>query len=708
MAFLQTETLWVNQLADGVADLVLDVPGGRDNLLALQALNDLERALEKLDQQNQFRVLVLRTGKEASFCHGIDPGYLAELSSAEDFANLAHRGQAVCDQLAGLKIPTLALISGACLGAGLDLALACDYRVAVAKITTRLGFPEAEMGLLPAWGATPRLLNCVGLERGLQLALGLRRLSAAEALSWGLVDEIAQPGDSPPPSFLEHPVKRSQNRWPLRSARQKIFETNRLGRWLIFRGTDHLLRKRLPDDMPAPWACLEAVRDSVNAGRDTSLAREREAAAELSQTEAFHNLLKFQIQRTERRRDRGHDQRGAPIRKVGILGASAGATALTYLAATHGCQVVIREPNEMALGMASFRMMALFQQEATRGVMSRSDMMQGLSGIRGTTAWRDFEDVDIVLDASEGASSAKKQLMRQVEKHVSPKTPLVTVGMESLMLEIQEGLMHPERVAGLHLLRPAGLWPLVEVVTSPKTGPEVQRRLCEFVIFLGRTPHVTPDLPGHLVHRYLFPYWNEAVLLMQEGYQPQRIDQAMQRFGMDQGPLEQMDELGLGVVQELAGKLQKTLSPRIEVNAAFAVMVERGWLGRTSNNGFFNYRGKRRKPHAALLTMVRAQAGGKTLTPASVVDQLADIQRRLVWLLINEAPFCVMEGRAASHSDLDTAMAYAGWPAHRGGPFRYARYVGIEQAIAQLHELAAAHGPRYQPSPALEKLLRSN
>src|SRR5438132_7176502 len=190
MAFFQSESLWVNQLGDEMAALILDVPARKVNVLSAQVLGELDEALERIAAAGQFRALVIRSGKQDHFCAGADLQRFTDKLSREQVVALAERGQQVFAKLAALPIPSVAVIGGTCLGGGLELALACDYRVVVDKISTQLGLPEVELGLIPAWGGTQRLPRLVGLERALQMIVGVRRLGGREARDWGLADDI--------------------------------------------------------------------------------------------------------------------------------------------------------------------------------------------------------------------------------------------------------------------------------------------------------------------------------------------------------------------------------------------------------------------------------------------------------------------------------------------------------------------------------------
>ncbi|HWY88578.1 MAG TPA: 3-hydroxyacyl-CoA dehydrogenase NAD-binding domain-containing protein, partial [Gemmataceae bacterium] len=690
MAYFQSENLWVNRLAAGVADLVLDVPGGKVNTLDRAVLADLAKALDRVEEDATFGLLLLRTGKGASFCAGLAPKAIAAMSP-EDIGDVSTLGRHFCDRLATSRLTTVAIISGGCLGGGLELALACDYRVAINKPTTIVGFPDLELGLIPMWGGTQRLPRLVGLERGLQMLLGGRRLLPRDAWAWGLVDEIADEGNPTPPAFLHNPQKRTTTFPPLRTWRQTLTESTRLGRWLIYRGAQRLLRRRLPDDMPAPWQALEAVRIGLQEGTEAGLARERAAAMTLAQTEACRNLVYLHLERDKYRKTSAARQESKRPRTVGIVADGGQGTALTYMAVTKGYEVVMREASEAALGYALFHMLTIFQQDVTRGTMARADLMKNLGNIHGTTAWKGFAELDLVLEAIGEEPEKKKALFQELEKETRAGALLVTTGASVTVTQLQENVTHPERVAGLHFLAPVNRSLLVEVVTSARTHPDVSRRLMDFVVALGRTPWLVKDEPGFLVERLLVPYFNEAILLVKEGMDPSRVDQAMARFGMTHGPLEYLDLVGLDAAAALVEALAPILEPRLVVDETFAFMAEKKWLGQKTKLGFYRYAVTKRKVNQRLVAHLRAAShidAPHRMEALSKADQQARASRRLVLLMINEAARCLQERRAETPEALDLAMMLAGWAPHRGGPLHYARHVGIATIVGELEELA--------------------
>ncbi len=443
MAWFQAQTLWVNQLADGVAALVLDVPGRSVNVLGRQVLDDLELALDRIAAETSIRLLVIRSGKPGTFIAGADVRELAAVAAAEEAQRLSQRGQQLFAKLAALPQPTVAMIEGACLGGGLELALACDYRVVIANPRTQLGLPEVELGLLPAWGGTQRLPRVVGLERGLQMILGARRLKADEALRWGLADATADTPDEGPPAVLQHPVKRPLTRLPLRTWRQWLLESNGLGRSFLFRGTEHVLARKVPDDMPAPWEAFRAVCTGVTQGFDAGLAAESAAVGRLATSNASRNLIGLFLQHEELRRPRP-EARAEVIRRVGVIGAGVMGVGIIQLALLKSCDVVVREVNKTALGLGMFRLYALMNKAVEVGLLTAEEMKLCLDKrLHVKSDWGGFGDLDLVIEVIVEDLAAKQAVFRDLEKHTSPSTILATNTSSLRVADLQQGLQHP-------------------------------------------------------------------------------------------------------------------------------------------------------------------------------------------------------------------------------------------------------------------------
>jgi 3-hydroxyacyl-CoA dehydrogenase/enoyl-CoA hydratase/3-hydroxybutyryl-CoA epimerase len=710
MALFKAETVVVERDRDGSVMLKLDVPGKSVNVFNRQVLADLDAAFEALAQENNVPLLVLHSGKPSGFLAGADMAEFLAIADSAGAMALSELGQRLFDKLAALPMPTVASIAGPCLGGGLEFALACDYRLVYDKPSTQLGFPEIELGLLPAWGGTQRMPRVVGLERALAVILAGKRLKAREAFRWGLADALAANEGELREQFDRLKAramsegKRPLDGLPLRTWRQKLLESNPLGRRVLFKGAERIIRRKVPDDMPAPTEALEAVRVGLKRGMAEGLAREREAAGRLALSGACRHLvgLFFQHEKARRLPESLAALRPPEVHRVGVVGAGTMGAGIVQLAALKGCEVWVQEVNEEALGAGLFKVTTLFEKAVERGVVTQNEAQRRLAGVHSTLKWEGFDKVDLVVEAALEDLEAKRTVFRELEAHTRPTTVLAT-NTSSLPVEsLQAGLEHPERVAGLHFFNPVHKMPLVEVARAPQSGEPALALLTQWAIALGKTPVLVRDSPGFVVNRVLMPYLNEAVLLVAEGLKIEQIDGVMKRFGMPMGPLEVLDQIGLDVAAHVAQTMQPLLTGRFEPNTAFEQMKGNGWLGQKSGKGFYVHKGKHPKPNALAQNLLRSpHVGGvaKALSPAA---RLTEARERMVLLMVNEAALGLSEGLTADAESLDLAMVMGtGWAPHRGGPLHYADDRGLPEVVQALRGLAARHGRRFEPCAEL-------
>lgn len=674
MAYFQTDSLWISDLGDGVAAIVLDVVDRKVNVIADRFLDDFNEALERVQANRDFRLLVIRSGKPGNFCAGADLQRFRSGGSAEEAGRLSAHGQRVFNKLADLRVPSVAVIAGSCLGGGLELALACDYRVVVAKAETRLGLPEIELGLIPAWGGTQRLPRTIGLERAFQLMLGGRRLNALQAWQWKLADRVLPTEDDVLADFPDSTRKRTRHRLPLQTWRQRLFESTRFGRTLIVRGAHSVLRRRLPDDMPAPFEVVQAVNTGLRHGFAAGLEYERAALGRLVQTPACRNLVRVFHLREDARKpaDVGNAR---PVRKIAVIGGGIMGTAIVQLAVLKGFNVVVREANETALGFSMLRIMGLLQQAVERGLISAGDLQQKLAAVQGTTAWKSFEDVDLIIEAIPEDLARKRALFIEAEQNTRPDTVFASNTSSLRIADMQQGMQRPEQLGGLHFFNPVHKMPLVEVARGPHTSADTAATLTEFARALGKTPLLVHDGPGFVVNRVLIPYLNEAVQIVAEGVRIALVDEAMRLFGMALGPLELLDQIGIDIAVQVGQAVSPVFAERLHMSPAFAALVERGWLGRKSGAGFYRYRKHKKRVNRLAESLLHQMESATPYQQAALskADQMAEIRERLVGLMVNEATRCLDEKLADDADTIDLAMILgSGWAPHRGGPLRYA------------------------------------
>ncbi len=705
MAFFQAKHLWIKQLSDGVLVLFLDREQSPANFLDFAMLDDLDRALDAVTKAENVRLLVIRSAKTANFCHGPSPALLASWKK-DDFLAWAQRGQQVCGKLAEMATPSACVISGSCCDAGLELALACDHRVVISREATVLGFPELEWGMNPCWGGTQRLPRLIGLDNSLQLLLAGQQLDAVEAWTLGLADDLADEAGDEPPAFLANPVKRDWSTFPRRGWRERWLESNRPGRWFLFRGAERIVRTRIPDELPAQAEMLQALRIAFqNADLTAGLDFERQAMERVADHPALHHLLRL-LNHREQLRQPATAAGGKPrIQTIGINGSGMAGLALLLHSITKGYEVVLRAEDEAALGAALTQVIHLLQAEVQSGDLTAAQFQKILGAIRGTYTWTHFDKLDMLLDTTAGSLTEKQEFYRDAEKEIPAGALIVPVAGLHRAADLQRGLQRPERLVAVNLIEPWNRVSVAEIVTSPGVAPANLQRVRAWAVALGKCCLQVPDRAGGVVMRVWLPALNEAGILIKEGVPIDRIDKAMRRFGMTHGPCAWMDRLGLDHVAGLVDALRETFAGRIGFESGFSLMTEKQWLGNRTELGFY----RKKKPNADAVALWRTQSQGEAPQPVpslSEADAHLWIQRRLVTLMMLEAIRCLAEGLVTDADDLDCALCLSGWATHRGGPLGYARQLGAEAVTAQSEELAREYGPRFAPFASIGDFLK--
>jgi 3-hydroxyacyl-CoA dehydrogenase/enoyl-CoA hydratase/3-hydroxybutyryl-CoA epimerase len=496
-----------------------------------------------------------------------------------------------------------------------------------------------------------------------------------------------------------------------------VLESNPVGRWLIFRGTERILRRRVPDDMPAPFEALRAVRTGLSQGMAAGLAYERDAAGRLATSPACRNLVGLFLQREAARQLPAElrEFRPEPVRRVGVVGAGAMGAGIAQLAAFRGCEVVVQEINETALGAGLLKIAGLFKKAVERRLLTQEEAEQRLAKVRGTNTWKGFDEVEVVVEAIVEDLAVKQKVFRELEARTKPATVLATNTSSLSVARLQEGLEHPERVAGLHFFNPVHKMPLVEVVEAPRTDRRSLALLLGWSVALGKTPVPVKDSPGFVVNHVLMPYLSEAVLLLVQKMPMAGIDKLMRRFGMPMGPLELLDQIGLDVAAHVAGAFKPapgdpTAGYAAAVGHLFQQLSQRGWLGQKSGSGFYVYRGRRRRPHRAAAQLLQGidlrNYGLETFS--WLPPQPGEARDRLVLPMVNAAAACVGESLPERPEQVDLAMVLGtGWAPHRGGPLHYGDSRGLPEVVRVLQGLAQRLGPWFEPCAELRRRAQS-
>jgi 3-hydroxyacyl-CoA dehydrogenase / enoyl-CoA hydratase / 3-hydroxybutyryl-CoA epimerase len=668
---MNTLTYWkMERATDGVVGLALDKPATSTNVLSSEVLVELGALLGGL-AANPPRALILSSAKTNGFIAGADIREFTAFKGSEDAYDLIRAGQGVLDRVAALPCPTVAAIHGFALGGGLELALACRYRVAVNDETLALGFPEVQLGIHPGFGGTVRAVRLVGVRPAMRLMLSGKPVRAEQALRMGLIDRLVAAPDLQSAAralALEAPrprqapfIERLMSTAPVRP-----FVKSALLREIGARAR--------PDQYPAPYAMVD-LWARFGARGPAAFDAEARSIAELFGTATARNLIRvFMLQD---RLKAGAGKAAAPIKHVHVVGAGVMGGDIAAWSALRGCTVTLQDRELQYIEPALARARALFEKR----IRDPAKRAAATSRLTADVAGDGVARADVVIEAIFENLEAKRALYGLLEPRMQESAWLAS-NTSSLTLEpLAEKLARPERLVGLHFFNPVAQMPLIEIVRGARTDATVVQAAQAFARRLDKLPLPCRSAPGFVVNRVLMPYLHEAMFAAQEGVPLAVIDAAAVDFGMPMGPMELADVVGLDVASHvgeiIAQELGRPAPDVVQLRERLAAKK----LGKKTHEGFYVW--KDGKPVKAATTAVVA--------PVDLTD-------RMILVLVNECVACLRE-RVVEDADLiDAAVIFGtGFAPFRGGPLAYARSVGVTTITQRLAALAERYGSRFRP-----------
>lgn len=659
---------WRRELdQQGICWLTLDRAGATVNTLSSEVLIELGAEVDEIERLD-CRGVVIKSGKSSGFILGADVKEFSQLRTADDGTASAARGQALLDRIANLGAPTVAAIDGYALGGGLELALACRYRVVVESYERTLGLPEVQLGIHPGFGGTVRCVRLLGAPRALDLMLTGRSVSPREAFAAGLVDRIVERGAldaAAADMVLKRPAPRRAP-WYLRVLSGAVVRPL-LAAFL----RKQVARRARRDHYPAPYAIIDLWQRYGGHGAAAQRA-EAVSIGRLFVTPTCRNLVRvFEL----RERLRNLAPRATDIEHVHVVGAGTMGGDIAAWCVVRGLSVTLQDRAQQYVEPALARARDLFKKRL-RGP-GQADAAQARLTVDLEAAR--VGSTDLVIEAIIENADAKRALFRDLEPKLRP-TALIATNTSSIVLEnLSDALQSPGRLVGLHFFNPVASLPLVEVIQGRDTTPETVQKALSFVTKIGKLPLPCRSAPGFVVNRLLTPYMLEALYAHMDGNALETIDAAAKSFGMPVGPIELADRVGLDVALHVAEILSDVLAAKPP--DLLREKVAKGELGAKTHRGFYAY-----------------DKTGKAIKNRSAPKGDADLADRLILPLLNEAVACLHEGVVADADLLDAGVVFGtGFAPFRGGPMRYARERGIAAVVAKLESLSQRFGTRFTP-----------
>jgi 3-hydroxyacyl-CoA dehydrogenase/enoyl-CoA hydratase/3-hydroxybutyryl-CoA epimerase len=684
--------------ADGVGTLTFDRAGSSANVFDRATLQELAAHLDTLETQHGLKGLVLATAKPKIFIAGADLKEFVRAPDADALAEIVDLGHGIFTRLSRLPVPSVAAIHGVCLGGGCELALACDWRVASTDKATKIGLPETQLGILPAWGGSVRLPALIGLPAALGLILTGHQLVGAQARKLGLVDDLAHP------EYLAAAARRLLTRGKRAPIPRTVASRAPL-KYLVAAKARRDVLAKTRGHYPAPLKAVAVCTAALGRSLETGFALEKAAFLELVDTPACRNLLQlfFLQERAKKLSVPAADPAATPpkpavVGRTAVVGAGVMGAGIAQWLSARGLSVKLKDvsPEALARGLHGIEM--IYRDALKRRVFTATEVVAGMDRIIPVVGDVPLAAADLVIEAAVEKLDAKQAIFRRLETAVRPDTVLASNTSALSIDAIADGLDHPERVLGIHFFNPVHRMQLVELVRGPRTSPETLATALQFAKSIGKLPVIVKDSPGFLVNRILMPYMIEAVRMFREDGGAAGIDRLMLDFGMPMGPLRLADEVGLDVALHVAKDLERRLPHAAPLADTLETMIARGWLGKKSGRGFYLHSSggahARPNPEAGPLRSKRRERTD------------AEVRRdRLVLIMINEAARCLAEGVVESPEDVDFAMILGtGWAPFRGGPLRHADALGLDDVVLRLDRLAREVAPHFSPCEHLRAL----
>ena len=703
-----TEMWHHDEPKDGILRVTIDRQNKSVNVLSRSVLQELRELVQMIHANSAVRGVLFQSGKSGTFIAGADIKEFEDFTGEATVKEASQFGQSVFRELEELSKPTVALISGACLGGGLEFSLACDYRIADTAPKTKLGLPEVQLGLIPGWGGTVRLPKLVGLVEALSLILTGKQLNGLQARSKGVVHDavpieaLDSVGEKILKAHFEHGSAKRLFRKSKKPGWRKAIETSGLVKKYALNKAEQQVRNETHGHYPAPLAIVDTLRNGLNLSTKQKFDLEASTIAKLGGNAVTKECIRLFFLSEEAKKippEVGAEFNSKEIRQAAVLGAGAMGAGIALLFAKKGVDVRLKDikPEFVANGVKTIR--KLLDKESKRKKLTRIEARDVEDRISPTVDYRGLKHADVVVEAVLEVRDIKQKVFRELADATNPQTVLATNTSSLLVSDIARGIPHPERIVGLHFFNPPHRMPLVEIIRTEHTSSEALAKAFASVTRLGKTPVIVGDCAGFLVNRLLGPYMNEAGFLLTEVSDPLELEKAAVDFGMPMGPLALSDLVGLEVAAHVAENLHEAYGDRMKPAPFWGLLKElRAKEGIKPK--LFDKSGKQLQP-AVMQSVLQMRRDAGTMGVRSISQE--EIVERLVFPIINEAAMCLQEGIVRRSEDVDLAMVFGtGFAPFRGGPMQYALSVGLDRIVSKMEAMSSRH-PHLAPSEALKR-----
>ncbi|NQY22942.1 MAG: enoyl-CoA hydratase/isomerase family protein [Campylobacteraceae bacterium] len=681
------------KIQNNIATLEIDCKNEKVNILSLQVLNELDEKLNEIIQNKSIKLLLIQSGKKNTFIAGADIKEIQTFKDEEEVLGLLEKGHSIFNKLENLNIPSVVYINGACMGGGLELALACTYRVISAQ--SKLAFPEVKLGFFPGLGGTQRAPKVMGLINALDLILSGKTIDAKKAYRIQLADAIFDEGQKEfklkafIKNVLNHKIKKRKTfslleSWPLRE--------------LIFSKALKTLKRKVNKDFKGPYIALNIIKKTYQKDFKHGLELEAKEFSKLAVSKEAKYMIElfFMFEKYNKNFTKTKD----PLSKVSILGCGVMGQGIIWLFSKYLKEVRIKDISLDYIQGALKKIAKLYDFALQNRSLSKTQVDFNMNKISYTKDFSGMKDIEFAIEVIFENEKVKKQAYKELEEVLNPDA-IIASNTSSISIEtLSQNIKNKKNFLGVHFFNPANLMPLVEVIPSSHTSKKTINRVLELLVSCGKTPIVVGDCAGFVVNRILLPYLNEAAFILKDSSSITQIDKVLKDFGMPMGPFVLADTVGIDVGYEVSKILNKAYGKRMPISDILIKLHELKLFGRKTQEGFYTYEGKNIQENQSIESMINENR--KDISKNEILD-------RCLLIMINEAARCLEENIVQDANTINFAMITGtGFPPYKGGLLSYANDLGLEYIVKTLKKLQEEQGLRFKPCKLLLALEKNN